>query len=82
MNLIAGYRVTLGKSQTDMAKLFGISLQAYRMKECGKTPFKDSEKLIFKEMLLPIFPDITIDSIFFNKKVSKVESDSCEFQMR
>ena len=73
MNLIAGYRKMLDKNQTDMASIFNISLQAYRMKEIGNTPFSDREKIMFKEMLLPIFPNITIDEIFFNQKVSKVE---------
>lgn len=73
MNLIAGYRNMLGKTQTEMAKEFGISLQAYRLKEIGKTPFSDREKLEFKELLIPIFPNITIDDIFFRAKVSKVE---------
>lgn len=74
MNMIAGYRKMLEKSQTEMAKIFGISLQAYRSKEIGKTPFSDNEKLKLKKMLLPIFPDITIDDIFFKQKVSKVEN--------
>lgn len=67
---IAGYRTMLGMNQTEMAKVFGISKQAYRMKEIGKTPFNDIEKMMFKELLLPIFPNITIDEIFFNQKVS------------
>ncbi|MBR3055025.1 MAG: hypothetical protein IKG63_04275 [Streptococcus sp.] len=66
MNKIIGYRKMLGFTQTDLAKKFGISLQAYRLKENGTTAFKDSEKIIFKKMLLTIFPDITIDDIFFN----------------
>lgn len=74
MNLIAGYRKMLGMSQSEMAKTFEISLQAYWSKEMGKTPFSDNEKLKFKRMLLPLFPNITIDDIFFNQKVSKVEN--------
>lgn len=64
---IAGYRRMLGMTQKDMAKEFGISMQAYRMKENGNTSFNDKEKKKFKEMLLPIFPKITIDEIFFNE---------------
>lgn len=52
-------------TQKDMAKLFGISIQAYSAKERGRTQFKDSEKTIFKNELQKIFPDITIDEIFF-----------------
>lgn len=64
MNRIVGYRKMLGLTQADLAKEFGISLQAYRLKENGTTAFKDSEKLHFKKMLLSIFPEITIDDIF------------------
>ena len=48
MNKIIGYRKMLGFTQTDLAKEFGISLQAYRLKENGTTAFKDSEKVLFK----------------------------------
>ncbi|WP_427813502.1 helix-turn-helix transcriptional regulator [Enterococcus sp. 22-H-5-01] len=63
---VAGYRKMLGMTQQEMAKSFGISLQAYFKKENGKVAFSDQEKLLFKELLLPIFPNITIDDIFFN----------------
>ena len=64
-NKIAGYRRMINKNQSEMAKEFGISTQAYSAKETGITQFKDSEKVIFKEMLKPVFPDIKIDDIFF-----------------
>lgn len=64
-NKIAGYRKMLGKTQVDMANIFNISQQAYRLKEKGDTQFNDKEKMKFKQMLLPIFPSITIDEIFF-----------------
>ena len=66
MNKIIGYRKMLGFTQTDLAKEFGISLQDYRLKENGTTAFKDSEKVLFKNLLIPIFPSITIDDIFFS----------------
>lgn len=66
MNKIIGYRKMLGYTQEEMAKEFGISKQAYRMKEKGKTAFNDKEKILIKEMLKVIFPDITIDEIFFS----------------
>ena len=65
-NKIAGYRKMLGYTQKKMATEFGISSQAYRLKENGKTPFNDKEKLKFKLMLQKIFPKITIDEIFFD----------------
>lgn len=65
-NKIAGYRRMLGFTQTSMAKEFGISKQSYFMKENGKTQFNDKEKMKFKKMLEPLFPDVTIDDIFFS----------------
>lgn len=51
----------------------GISTQAYSNKENGKTEFRDSEKLIFKNLLKSIYPSITIDQIFFDEELSIVE---------
>lgn len=65
-NKIVGYRKMLGLTQTEMAKKMGISKQSYYLKEKGETAFNDREKQLFKDMLLPIFPEITIDSIFFS----------------
>ena len=63
---VRGYRVMLGETQKDMAELFEISKQAYSAKERGETRFSEKEMLSIKEMLLPIFPGITIDEIFFS----------------
>lgn len=65
INKIAGYRRMLGMTQKQLAERFNISLQAYWQKEKGKVPFSDKEKVIFKTLLKPIFPNITIDEIFF-----------------
>lgn len=75
VNRIAGYRRMLGLTQKEMAEKLNISVQAYSKKELGKTPFKDSEKIAFKKMLEPLFPEITIDEIFFKKNVTKWEGD-------
>ncbi|MGV3174873.1 helix-turn-helix transcriptional regulator [Aerococcus suis] len=64
-NIIAGYRKMLGLTQEEMASIFGISRQSYGLKESGKTPFNDREKIIFKQLVQEIMPDITIDQIFF-----------------
>lgn len=56
----------LGKTQQEMAELFGISKQAYYAKEKGLTRFSDNEMITLKEMLQPLFPGITIDDIFFS----------------
>lgn len=66
MNKIVGYRKMLGHTQESMAKEFKISKQAYWSKENGQTQFSDKEKQHFKNMLIPLFPEITIDAIFFN----------------
>lgn len=63
---ISGYRRMLGKTQAEMATMFGISTQAYSAKERGITQFKDTEKLLFKQQLLDLFPAITVDDIFFS----------------
>ncbi|TDM15620.1 helix-turn-helix transcriptional regulator [Macrococcus bovicus] len=67
MNKIIGYRKMLGLTQNDMARLFGISPQAYRMKEHGKTAFSKSEMLLVRNSLRQkLFPNITVDEIFFD----------------
>lgn len=68
-NKIKGFRNYLGLNQTQMADMLGISLAAYRNKEQGKTTWKDSERIIIKEMLTPYFEGVTIDQIFFDSKV-------------
>ncbi|MGW7952734.1 transcriptional regulator [Staphylococcus shinii] len=73
INKIAGYRKMLGLSQSELATKMRVSAQAYSQKENGKVPFKDTEKTLFKKMLLPYFPDITIDEIFFDNVLSEVE---------
>lgn len=70
MNLIAGYRKMLDATQSDMAQALGISKQSYYRKENQFVPFTDQEKILIKRMLIPLFPNITIDDIFFNQKVS------------
>ncbi|PKE07200.1 hypothetical protein CW676_03300 [Macrococcoides caseolyticum] len=67
MNKVIGYRKMLGMTQDDMAKLFGVSVQAYRMKEVGKTAFNKKEMLLIRSLLREkLFPKITIDEIFFD----------------
>lgn len=73
INKIVGYRKMIGMSQKEMAEKFNISIQSYSKKENGLVPFKDTEKVIFKSLLLPYFPKITIDDIFFDKELRYVE---------
>ena len=65
---VRGDRVMLGKTQKEMAEIFNISKQAYSAKERGNSRFSNEEMVTIKEMLLPMFPGITIDEIFFNTK--------------
>jgi len=62
---VKGYRAMLGKTQQEMAEMFGISKQAYSAKERGISRFSEEEMLTIKSMLRDIFPEITIDEIFF-----------------
>lgn len=55
----------LGLSQEELGRKLGISKQAYYNKENGRNSFSDTEKLKFKTLVLPLFPDITIEDIFF-----------------
>ena len=64
-NKIKGYRYMLGLTQKEMGSRLGISKETYIKREKGETNFRDSEKVIFKNLLLPLFPDITIEKIFF-----------------
>lgn len=65
LNKIVGYRKMLGYTQSDMAEILGISVQAYCQKEKRRINFADKEKVVIKNILTPHFPCITIDEIFF-----------------
>lgn len=67
----AGYRKLIGMTQKDLANVFKISVQSVSRKENGISPFTDKEKIIFRDLLRKkALPDITIDMIFFDNKVS------------
>lgn len=65
-NKIRGYRNMLGLTQEQLGKELGMTKQTYHNKEVGRNAFTDQEKAKFKKLLLPLFPNITIDDIFFN----------------
>ncbi|WP_414046661.1 helix-turn-helix domain-containing protein [Macrococcus sp. 18KM445] len=66
MNKIVGYRKMIGMSQEEIAKIFNISVQAYRNKEKGRVPFKQIEMKEFKNLLISKgLKNIKIDEIFF-----------------
>lgn len=79
MSKIESYRKFIGYTQNSMAELLNISTQAYRNKEKGITPFKDSEKVVIKnEIKNKGFKEITIDEIFLLIKFQKVaKGESC-----
>ncbi|HFU3705171.1 TPA: helix-turn-helix transcriptional regulator [Streptococcus suis] len=66
MSKLKGYRVMLGLTQQAMADKLDISLQSYNNKETGKTPFNDKERLIIRDLVREIKPDITIDELFYS----------------
>lgn len=74
MSNVARLRRFKGLTQSEAAEILGISLQAYFRKEKGYVNFTDQEKVTLKQLFSEDFPEITIDSIFFSKKVPKVES--------
>ncbi|WP_430329745.1 hypothetical protein [Staphylococcus aureus] len=66
-NKVSNYRRYIGLTQNQRANNLKISVTAYRNKERGITPFKDSEKVFIKNKLIENgIKDITIDDIFFN----------------
>lgn len=70
-DIISGYRKMLGFTQAEMADIYGISRQSYQLKESGKISFRDDEKIVFKNLLQEIIPNITIDDIFFTQVTKK-----------
>ncbi|OOV36874.1 transcriptional regulator [Staphylococcus sp. MB371] len=65
INKVKGYRNYLSLTQEQMAFKLGISKQSYFNKETCRNTFNDKEKIIFKNLLTPYFPNITIEDIFF-----------------
>lgn len=64
-NKVKGYRIMLGLTQQEVANELNISISSYINKESGRTAFKDNEKMLFKDLLLPYFPNISLEDIFF-----------------
>ncbi|WP_455043293.1 helix-turn-helix transcriptional regulator [Granulicatella adiacens] len=64
-NKVRGYRNMLKMSQEKLGDYLGITKQTYHLKEVGKLEFKTEEMKKIKELVSEIFPNITIDDIFF-----------------
>ena len=63
---IVGYRKMCGLSQKKMSEQLGISVQAYRNKESGKTQFTSGEMKKFKSLVDEVLSDVSLEDIFFN----------------
>lgn len=73
LNVLAGYRKMLSKSQKEFAKLINVTEGTYRNKENGKSAFnaKEIETLFgFLNERLPF--DVTVD-IFFTDKPTNLD---------
>jgi len=68
MNKITQCRKALGYTQLDMAKKLNVSRQSYYRKEKGYVSFNDKEKLVLLGMFKKLFPDLTIEELFFLKE--------------
>ena len=55
-----------GLSQKKMSEQLGISVQAYRNKESGKTQFTSGEMKKFKSLVDEVLSDVSLEDIFFN----------------
>lgn len=68
MNKIVQCRKALGYTQLDMAKKLNVSRQSYYRKEKGYVSFNDTEKMFLLETFRELFPQLTIDELFFSSK--------------
>ena len=62
---VKGYRNMLNMTQKQLGEYLGVTKQSYHLKEVGKIQFTDQEKIKFKNLLQSMFPEITIDEVFF-----------------
>lgn len=65
MNKLKVLRMLAGYKQQEIADMLGITVQSYSKRELGKVPFKDTEKVIFMNLIAETSPDETIESVFF-----------------
>lgn len=73
MDKVANYRKALGYTQKDMANKFNISTQAYYRKEKGYVSFNDKEKVILVDLFREIFPNLTVEELFFSSKYKETQ---------
>lgn len=65
LNLVKGYRNMMNLTQEDVANKLGMTKQAYSLKENGKTPYNDKEKVILLNIFKQADPTLTIERLFF-----------------
>lgn len=73
-NKLIAYRKMLNMTQTDIASEIGIALTSYSHKETGKREFTQNEMVQITKIIQEKIPDVTMDDIFFNNKVSKLKT--------
>lgn len=69
MNKLKRLRILAGYTQQEIADMCGITNVSYSRKELGYVPFKDTEKVLFMELIAETSPDETIESVFFEHLV-------------
>lgn len=65
-NKVKGYRVMIGKTQSDFSKLLNISEGNYRLKEKGKLDFKHSEIVKIMDELSNHNISVSVQEVFFS----------------
>lgn len=65
-NKVKGYRVMIGKRQSDFSRLLNISEGNYRLKEQGKLEFKHSEIIKIMDELSKHDISISVEEVFFS----------------
>lgn len=65
MNKLKRLRLLAGYTQQQIADMFGVTVPSYSRKELGYVPFKDTEKVLFMNLIAETSPDETIESVFF-----------------
>lgn len=66
---LAVLRRALGISQTDMAKVIGLGLTSYNLKENGKSDFNQEQMVKLRDFFIKQGFNVSIEELFFNKKV-------------
>lgn len=66
---LAVLRRALGISQTDMAKVIGLGLTSYNLKENGKSDFNQEQMVKLRDFFIKQGFNVSIEELFFNQKV-------------